>query len=123
MGSISKLSKRYHAEVGFPQQMEQPVPGMFLWYTHHAWQEARDDRGHLEWLPLRLPSTYVLVEATMVGPVVASWLVRVPTPGSPWDVVLAIRPDGMVRTVWANNTYDTHRTLDTSLYDKPEART
>ena len=120
---MTKLSRRYHVDIGFPETLEQPMRGLMLWYSQHAWVEAQTEavrHGYQLWVPVTLPEGFTLVEATTLAGRITSWVVRLRTE-SPYDVALVIRPDGMVKTVWTNDRNDTHRTLDRSLYDRPEA--
>lgn len=117
------MIRRYHVDLGLPHMNPSALPtlGAALTYTMHAHQEARlDNVGHL--LPASLPS-YTLIEVEMLDCAPLKWVVRCGLDNER-DVVLAITSDYIVKTVWVNRKNDTHRTLDTRKYNRPDwART
>lgn len=108
--------KTFHKDVsGFPADMPQPVPGMSLFYSHHAEQAARED--HIEWVPLFVPKEFEVIEATVRLGVVEKWVIRTHL-NTETDLVLVVQPDGWVRTLWVNSKDDTHRTLNHYRYQQ-----
>jgi hypothetical protein len=110
------MTTRYHRDIGFPQYVVGPEPGLPLTYSRHAQQEASKDLWDL--LPQTLPD-HTLIEAEVLGRRETKWVVRVPT-GTQHDLVLVVLPTGFVKTVWLNHTTDTHRTLRRELYQEPK---
>jgi hypothetical protein len=116
----------YHKEKGFPDDLTLPRgfnPQMRLRYGGHARQESLADRyGNI-----KLPDAIDIrkgdiFEVGVVGNMVTKMAVRFPY-DEKHDIVLVIQPaDGFVRTVWANEKSDTHKTLNLSKYADPKNR-
>jgi hypothetical protein len=114
----------YHREKGFPEDVRLPrgfSPVIRLRYGSHARQESLADRyGNI-----KLPETIDvrkgdIFEIGVIGNVVSKMAVRFPY-NDKLDMVLVIQPsDGFVRTVWANEKGDTHKTLNLSKYADPK---
>lgn len=66
-------------------------------------------------LPRTLPGDFQVIEVSMNGRRVTKWVVRFPA-SIEWDLVMAILPDGTVKTAWPNAKNDLHNTLDKSKY-------
>lgn len=112
----------YHCQLGFPARFQAPVGDFRLKYSWHARRAARNDRyGNLTRL---LPATLNTEEATLIeveqdeqGRTV-KLLYRVRT-RTHLDIVLAISPGKSpwsVKTCWANEREDDHKTLNHSRY-------
>jgi hypothetical protein len=112
----------FHKDVGIPPQLAAgPPSGLKLLYSAHARQEALKDG--LKAAPSRMPAIFTLIEVAINKQnAIVKWVVRLPMVDLPNDdLVLVVQPDGLVRTLWLNNKFDTHRTLRTNLYAKPAA--
>lgn len=116
----------YHREKGFPEDVNLPrgfSPVMRLRYGSHARLEALQDR----YGDIKLPTTIdirtgEIFEIGVVGSTVTKMGVRFPY-NDKLDFILIIQPaDGFVRTVWANEKNDTHKTLNLSKYADPNTR-
>ena len=114
------MHRRYHVDLGIPDEVEYPVVGHALTYTVHAYSEAQKDRASTR-LPTSLPD-YALVEVETSGPYVTQWVVRVGLDGAR-DLCLVITRDYVVKTVWVNRHDDAHDTLDRTKYDRPRSMT
>lgn len=114
----------YHEQLGIPVDLDRPQPGHPLHYSVHATNEARKDRADA--LPRLLPPTFTLIELEANDSnQVVKWVVRIPCHTrrqNKWlDLVVAVQPDGTVRTAWLNCADDDHRTLDETRYRKVTA--
>lgn len=114
----------YHKDIGFPDNLTMPRgfnPVVRLRYGGHSRQAAFEDRYGI----LKLPSEVDLrkgetVEVGTVGNVVTKLVMRFPHDDK-IDLVMVIQPaDGFVRTVWANEKNDQHKTLNRSKYADPK---
>lgn len=104
----------YHKDIGLPHSYMLPK-GLVLRYAGHALDRSRE-KGII--LPQRMPDKFEVIEVTMLKRRVTKWVVRFPA--SPVDdAVLAVLPDGTVKTAWINAKTDTHGTLDRSKYAAP----
>lgn len=101
----------YHRDLGLPP-FNPPTVGLMLTYSMHAAKRAAEK---FITLPLILPAVEV-VEVTLDNGVVVKWLVRVTGRVRGLDLCMVVQPDGFVRTVWLNATFDNHSTLDKSKY-------
>ena len=111
------LTTLYHRDVGIPANLARPVAGLTLSYTGHALAAAAQDGLPRGYLPATLPSVFDTIELEALGGQAVKWVVRFPLEDfSGWDIVLAVRFDGVVRTVWFNRSDDLHATLDRSRY-------
>jgi uncharacterized protein involved in tolerance to divalent cations len=111
------MTRRYHADIGIPDGVEDPTIGAALTYTTHAHSEACRDRVQ-HCLPFCLPR-YELVEVETVDGKPVKWVVRFPL-NTCMDMVMAITSGYVVKTVWVNTRVDSHPTLDVHKYDRPE---
>lgn len=105
------MLETFHRDLGLPP-FNPPTTGLMLTYSVHAKQRAFQK---LVTLPLTLPPVEV-VEVTLDKGVVIKWLVRVTGRVRGLDLCMVVQPDGFVRTVWLNATFDNHSTLDKSKY-------
>ena len=112
------MTRCYHADLGIPDDIADPVAGVALTYTLHAHTAAVQDRVRL---PAALPLyTLVEVEATRDNAPL-KWVVRCAL-DTTRDLVLAITSTYLVKTVWVNDCRDDHATLDRTRYDRPEKK-
>lgn len=135
------LLTRYHKDSGFPKGIELPQPGMLLKYSPHAIDKAIA-RTDVDLLPMRLPSTFEVIEVSTFAGKAAHWVVRFPlmrvaqgtnvdeTRTLGWysaqrtehDVVMALGTgltDPLtVRTVYLNHKDDKHATLRKGRYQE-----
>lgn len=110
---------RYHREVGFPEGIALPK-GLFpITLSQHAREEAARDR--LE-LPTHLDTRLWVafeVRTNEAGKVLKVAYRR--RYDDRRDAIIVVATDRMVVvTAWANHLNDSHRTLDESVYDKPQ---
>ena len=120
----------FHREVYMPKTVRFSSATFSLRYSRHAAEEAQGDR--LGDLTMLLPTTYRIDPAQVVEAgmpdghaIVTHLLVRIPAaPGVDLCLALAPNEEGLtVKTVWANRSNDSHRTLDTTRYEKgPKGR-
>ncbi len=107
----------FNVGVFMPKFNWTPKP-LALRYGPHALNAARDDRyGNFEGvLPkaLNLQDTEI-VEVEVTGKSVTKLVCRVPGMKG-FDLVMVVQKDGFVKTVWANDRTDKHRTLDRTRY-------
>jgi hypothetical protein len=101
----------YHKDIGLPGNFTRPT-ALLLRTGAHAQDRARE-KGVI--LPSRLPGAYSIIEVSMLGRTVTKWVVRFAASVSD-DAVMAILPDGTVKTAWLNAKTDLHNTLDRSKY-------
>lgn len=114
------MIRRYHADLGIPDGIADPVVGAALVYTLHAHRAAVPDRVQSR-LPSALPP-YTLVEVeTTLDHQPLKWVVRCALDDT-HDLVLALTSEYLVKTVWVNEARDSHATLDHTKYDRPEER-
>lgn len=114
----------YHKDIGFPEDVKMPTgfsPVLKLRYSSHARDEAASDRyGNLELPPVVDLRKGQVVEISVVGNTVVKMVVRFPYDDKK-DLVLVIQPaDGFVRTVWANEKNDQHKSLNRNKYVDPK---
>lgn len=114
----------YHKEKGYPDNLVLPrgfSPVIQLRYGSHARLEAMQDRyGDIQ-LPRSIDiRTGDIFEIGVTGNTVTKMGVRFHYDDK-LDLILIISPaDGFVRTVWANEKTDTHKTLNLSKYADPK---
>lgn len=107
----------YHFQLCIPHAYQKPVFEGELEYSGHAVREAENDRYGQISLPERFVARGArLIEVEAVDAVVVKQLWRQKLDESR-DLVMAITPDGFVRTVWVNTAADGHRTLDPRRYE------
>ena len=114
----SNPRKLYHKEFGIPTAAETVVGKLPLERSQHALRAAKDDRyGNIINLPRILDTSKAqVIEVEMEGDRTTKVLYRVPYSDT-HDLVLAVMPDGFVKTVWLNAHDDLHNTLDASRYE------
>ena len=117
----------YHKDIGFPDDLVMPrgfSPVITLDYGGHARFEAMSDKyGKLN-LPHRVDvrTDGDIIEVGAIDNVCCKLVFRMSYDAKK-DIVLVIKvPTGFVKTVWANEKNDQHRTLDRSRYGNPNAR-
>ncbi len=106
----------YHFEIGFPVVNLSGLQSIGLQYGRHA--IGRADAYGLHQLPVCLPNDYQLIELELIEGAIVKLVVRLPYDKTR-DIVLALNPNGFVRTLWTNDTTDSHKTLDKSRYTQP----
>ena len=111
---LAERTMLFHKDIGIPTFLSVPQTGMSLKYGTHSVQALRDD-GVTP--PTKLPA-YTLIETEWTDGKVSKWVVRFKYNDRD-DLVLALQPDGFVRTAWVNKSNDTHRTLDRRKYAHP----
>jgi len=110
----------YHCVLGFPQGNPLPTSGwLTLEYSRHAKHASLTDRyGYIK-LPTRVAfKACKTVELEYQANQLVKLVIRVPY-SEELDLVLAVKPNGFVKTVWLNLVNDTHGTLDKTRYRKP----
>lgn len=111
----------FHKDIGIPAHVAGPRAGLRLNYSSHAKRAALDDG--ITRAPAVLPATVTVIEVEVVAGRVTKWVVRFPDANAPGkDLVMAVQPDGLVRTVWHNSSTDTHKTLKRWLYTQPNGQ-
>lgn len=110
----------YHYALGFPQCNPLPTAGwLTLEYSRHARNASVTDRHGYISLPERVAfKACKAVEVEYQANQLTKLVIRVPY-SEELDLVLAVKPNGFVKTVWLNTIDDTHGTLDKSRYRKP----
>jgi len=106
----------YHKDIFLPAAARALRFAVMLRYSAHARRAATNDR----YGDINLPRVFnsdnaELVEAEVENGKVRKMVYRQPYNGEN-DLVIVLNPDGLVRTVWLNQTNDSHRTLDTTKY-------
>lgn len=112
---------KFHKYLGIPKEAQTDWGILKLKYSVHALNAAQDDRyGIIENLPSWIGTglaEVIEVEMDEDG-CTTKVLYRVPH-DSCFDLVLAVIPySRTVKTVWLNDIYDNHDTLDESVYQK-----
>lgn len=110
----------YHFQIGFPEPSFLPAKGwLTLEYSRHAQNASQTDRYGFINLPERVAfKACQAVETEYQDNQLIKVLLRVPY-SEEFDLVLAVKPNGFVKTVWLNAVDDTHGTLDRARYVKP----
>jgi hypothetical protein len=116
------MTKLYHREVFAPEKLFGKLHGraLVLEFSSHARQACRNDRyGFI------IPPTHLVVNQQDIIEVeendgqVEKVVIRLPySRNNQFDLVLAVKPDGFVKTVWLNERKDAHKTLDVSRYQR-----
>lgn len=114
----------YHKDIGFPENVSMPrgfTPVIRLRYGGHAREEAMLDKyGNIKLPEVVDVRKGEVVEVGVTNNVVSKMVVRFHYDNTR-DIVLVINPsDGFVRTVWANNKDDKHKTLNRAKYADPK---
>lgn len=113
------MVQTFHRDIGIPAPLAGALPHPFLRYGTHAINAARDER--LTSLPRALPSQLTIIEVEATNGRASKWVIRFASKVPGRDLVLVVLADGFVKTVWCNDTHDTHNTLDRSRYTHPGA--
>jgi hypothetical protein len=106
----------YHRQIGFPSGVKLPRCIVKLTYSSHA-----RSKGISTW---RLPHSLDFSKATIIEIEtnaqyrIVKLLCRI-TFSKRCDLVLAVHPDGFVRTVYINSKNDHHSTLCENRYLRP----
>ena len=115
----------YHKEIGFPDTIEWELEEFELIFSSHAQREALQDRFvDVITLPdyVDLLTADIIEIETKDNVHVLKYVARI-SYDKQNDIVIVFIPlpehKGRVKTVWANNKQDKHRTLDRSKYNKP----
>jgi hypothetical protein len=114
--------KLYHYKVFLPATLRLPFGTFPLRYTRHAEQAARTDRYGVAPLPSRLNTRFakvVEVETDDRG-TVQKIVYRIPV-SFELDLCLAVIPENgtfRVKTVWQNESRDSHATLNVNRYQR-----
>lgn len=114
---MRQVRRRYHRDIGIPDNIALVPPRRILSWTVHALSALIQDSTELPPNELSDDAQCVEVTCNQDGSV-WRWVFRQAfTPYQ--DILLVLQPNGEVVTCWTNDITDTHRTLDTSLYDRP----
>jgi hypothetical protein len=113
------MTQLFHKDIGIPDALKAARPNSTLTYGHHARREALADG--ITSLPKVLPEVFTLVEVEVVKGKPTKWVIRTTSHVAGLDLVLVITADGFVKTLWVNESRDTHRTLLRHLYSVPQA--
>lgn len=116
----------YHKDIGFPDDVEFPrgfQPVIALNYGNHAREEAMADRYGMMRLPHRVDLRKgQTIEIGVQGNVITKLVVRF-SYDEEKDIIFVITlPSCFVKTVWANEKTDQHKTLNRSRYFDPKTR-
>lgn len=112
------MSYLFHAEIFVPVRLQKPIFEGRLRYSKHALQESKKDKFGA----MALPEFFEASEAKLIEVELSDdceavlkqvWRQKL---DETRDLVLAVNPDGFVRTVWINLRTDRHRTLDSGRY-------
>ena len=117
----------YHKSVGYPPDLEFPrkfnPTSVELDYGDHAKRASYEDKYGKLTLPQRIDLRRVeIVEVSAIGNTITKVVARTGY-GQRKGIILVLVitiPDGFVKTVWANEANDRHKSLDRSRYDKPK---
>lgn len=108
----------YHKDVYAPESVFASPGVTRVRYSSHAVQAAEDDRyGDLS----RYLRPYVdineaeIIEVEVLGGVISKRVLRVPV-ADDLVLVMVVKADGFVKTVWGNLASDTHKTLNRSRF-------
>jgi hypothetical protein len=113
--------RTYNVAIGFPACFKQPQGLVVPRYSGHAKDQALSDR----YGPFRLPREVDLgkvkvVEVTYENGKLTKLVCRMRYQYDPTkDLVIVLRSNGVVPTVWGNLVSDVHRTLDHSKFTSP----
>lgn len=114
--TLAQLTTRtHHIDVGGIPPYLSRLPQVHLVFGPHAKEEAVKDELNLDLLPRTLPAGTMIVEVQELAGRPLQWVVRFPWLNNR-DVVMAISPNGKVRTVWVNDHNDHHKTLHRERY-------
>jgi hypothetical protein len=111
----------YHYQLGFPSWFRALDGEMMLVYGSHARREAMLDRYGLIELPDSIDlADWTVIEIGVQHGEVTKYVLR-SSLDTKRDLVLVVRPNGFVKTVWTNLKDDVHRTLNTARYERVAA--
>jgi len=109
----------YHREIGFPKNVKLFTGVFNLSYSFHAKSAANSDIYGLMELPETLDvTTGTPVEIEVENGIVVKSVYRAGYDDE-LDMVIVLKSNGFVKTVWFNKKSDKHNTLDHSKYAKP----
>lgn len=114
--------KLYHYKVFMPGNLGLPHGVFPLRYTRHAEHAAKTDRYGAAPLPTKINTLHakvIEVETTDAGEV-NKIVYRLPV-SFDLDICLAVLPRRggfVVKTVWQNETFDSHKTLNVNRYQR-----
>jgi hypothetical protein len=147
--SVTSQTDLYHRRLGIPDWMKQQVPQQIqITYSEHAIEKSRGGEGIEKYLAdedvnnsefkivlpnsvvIEDPDTIIELEYNHKTNQVEKFLVRTEeyqVVNSEnrlhyymYDLVLAIIPDGTLKTIYLNKAGDDHATLNRSRYSDPE---
>lgn len=112
----------YHVQVYMPASLQFPKGEFALKYTEHAMREANRDRYGKIAVPAKLNTyQYRIIEVETDVQQNITKIVYKGRYDRDRDLVIVAIPNGQtmtVKTVWINEKFDNHRTLDRNKYDK-----
>lgn len=109
----------YHKDIGFPKKMRlKPVEGLIP--SAHALRERDSDRYGAFEIPTSFdPETWTVIEIEVANGALNKVVARKPIDDKR-DVVMVFLPlTKLIKTLWINESSDTHKTLDKSNYSTP----
>jgi len=108
----------YHYLLGFPK-VEMPKGILPLVYGEHAKDEIRSDRYGKINAPQSINFLHAkIVELEVKNGCVEKVVARIHHDARR-DLILVVKPDGFVKTVWLNTKDDKHKTLNRARYRRP----
>jgi len=102
----------YHKDIYWPESAARPLGGLPLRYGGHATGRAQKLGVSL---PATLPERFELIEVELDQGEVQKWVTRFPWTTND-DLVMVVKPNGFVKTVWLNHKDDKHCTLRCRRY-------
>jgi hypothetical protein len=114
--------KLYHRDVFFkPSFHICAVKGIPLTFSKHAVDRVTDKSIDSRLVPRVISDTsrtvVIETETEDNGVTIVKQLIRHPYDAQN-DLVIAVKRDGFVKTMWLNKKTDTHRTLDKTKYER-----
>lgn len=115
-------SQLFHTDLGFPVKFQAPTGTYKLEWSNHANKARYDDRyGFIETFDTITTKDYTVIELLVEDGKIAKIVLRGELDND-FDITYVLIPrkgSWLVKTVWLNYWNDTHKTLDTSKYDRP----
>lgn len=108
----------YHKDVYMPFPIQTADQSVKLHYTKHALDAAETDRYDIIELPLTVNLSHGTIIEIEIGnhETIEKFVIRFPY-SETLDLCMVIIPDRLcVKTVWLNERFDEHCTLDPSRY-------
>ena len=109
----------YHVDIRLPDGFRLPARVVNLYWTRHAERARQNDRyGMIPQIPVVDLAQCNVIEVGLTGKRVEKVVVRTPFDTFN-DLILVLIPGPgawTVKTVWFNQTNDSHKTLDRSRY-------